>query len=153
MSTQEDTSFNNEQPRTLVLFSEFYSETELYNKETFDNIDPENCLKVPKLSFDSLDKGQQVDSLDNRDLEPFDGLPIPRTRACSFGQSSVYSVKEISDDMYRKYKTDMKHLLRGHGFFVTSPDPMTIREAQQFYRSLDLPIPVDHVENILPYPP
>ncbi|KAH3784567.1 hypothetical protein DPMN_162525 [Dreissena polymorpha] len=119
----------------------------------FDIIDPENCHKVPELSFNTLDEGPQVDILDNVDIDPFEGLHIPRTNKRSFGQFAVYSVQEIWDDLYRKYKKDMKHLLRGHGFFETFPDPMTIREAQQFYRSLDLPIPVDQKENILPYPP
>ncbi|KAH3734340.1 hypothetical protein DPMN_040779 [Dreissena polymorpha] len=153
MCLQEETSFNNEQLHTLIVSSEFHSETEQQTNEKFDNIDPENCLKVPELSFNTFDEGQQVDSLDDGDIDPFKGLPIPRTRTRSFGQSSVYSVKEISDDLYRKYNEDMKHLLRGHGFFETFPDPMTIHEAQQFYRRLDLPIPLDQEEKILPYPP
>lgn len=152
--THEKTSFHKEQTRIFVLSNEFDSETELPNHEQFDNIDSKSYLKVSELSFYALDNGQQVNSLDNEsgDIDPFEGLPIPRTRVCSFGQSSVYSVKEISGDLYRQYKEDMNNLLRGHGFFETFPDPRTVREAQQFYRSLDLPIPVDKEDKILPYP-
>ncbi|KAH3734036.1 hypothetical protein DPMN_040475 [Dreissena polymorpha] len=89
MCTQEDASFINEQPHTLIVSSKLHSKTEQQTKEQFDNIDPENCLKLPELSFNTLDEGQLVDSLDNGDIDPFEGLPIPRTRTRSFGKSSV----------------------------------------------------------------
>lgn len=90
---------------------------------------------------------------DDDDFDPFEGLDIPRQRVHSFGSASIYSVKEISDDMYQQYRAEIKSCIRSYGFFEAFPSPAIISEAQKIYRMLDIPSPVDEDGHILPHPP
>lgn len=92
-------------------------------------------------------------SRDDDDMDPLAGLDIPRERTYSFGSASIYSVKEISDDLYQQYKAEIKNCIRSYGFFEAFPSPSILSEAQKIYRRLDMPSPVDDDGNILPHPP
>jgi hypothetical protein len=118
----------------------------------------QKCLDVPydlKRMQSPAPKGAENDCLagDDSDFDPFEGLDIPRQRVHSFGSASVYSVKEISDDVFQQYKTEIKNCIRSYGFFEAFPSPTIISEAQKIYRRLDLPSPVDDDGNVLPHPP
>ena len=94
----------------------------------------------------------QITSDDNDDADPLEGLNIPRERYYSVGSASVYSVKEISDDLYREYMAEVKSSIRSYGFFEAFPTPSLVREAQNIYRNLEIPTPVDEEGKVLPHP-
>ena len=90
---------------------------------------------------------------DDTDLDPFEGMDIPRERVCSFGSSSIYSVKEISDRLYQEYFFEVRNSIRNYGFFEKFPTPAVVSDAQRAYRQMEIPTPADEEGNILPHPP
>ncbi|XP_053395236.1 uncharacterized protein LOC123524063 [Mercenaria mercenaria] len=118
----------------------------------------QTCLDIPndnRRVQSPTPKSAENDGIicDDDDIDPFEGLDIPRQRVYSFGSASIYSVKEISDDLYQQYRTEIKNCIRSYGFFEAFPSPSIVSEAQKIYRRLDIPSPVDEDGNVLPHPP
>lgn len=103
-----------------------------------------NPEQSPRVRSSSIEEDNGTD--------PLDGLHIPRERVYSFGSASVYSAKEISDDLYKQFMADIKNCIRSYGFFEAFPSPSVVREAQNIYRKLEMPTPVDDDGNVLPHP-
>lgn len=150
---------------TKDTYNEFENDKREIVKQLFEKAETNDfmyqgkaCLNIPSdntgtQSFNLMCHEHDSLSLDDDDIDPLAGLDIPRERTHSFGSLSIYSVKEISDDLYQQYKAEIKNCIRSYGFFEAFPSPSIVREAQKIYRRLDMPSPVDEDGNILPHPP
>lgn len=112
----------------------------------------ESSFQGSEYSGEGKDRVRSCSLPRDNDADPLEGLDIPRERVCSIGTASIYSTKEISDDLYIEYMAEIKSCLRSYGFFEAFPSPSVVREAQNIYRKLDMPTPVDDDGNILPHP-
>lgn len=109
-------------------------------------------LPEPQCDQDLPDRVRASSLTGDVNADPLEGLDIPREKVHSIGSASVYSVREISDDLYQQYMAEIKSSIRSYGFFEAFPSPSLVREAQDIYRKLDMPTPVDDEGNVLPHP-
>ncbi|KAL4236332.1 hypothetical protein ACF0H5_004719 [Mactra antiquata] len=130
-----------------------------------DEVQPEelgdNCLD-DKADIISLPSSKQEDILSpdpklsqiETDIDVSQvGLHIPRKRLNSVGMLSIISGIEPLEDMNYSFYEDIKKLMAKQGYFDKFPSPVLINEAHEFYRTLELTVPLDDENAPAPHPP